>query len=337
MFARLQSHRTPMLVAALAAALSALPAVAGAQQATLKVVSFVPKTVGYSLTFQKLFVDKVNGDPKSPIKIDFAGGPEVTPPAQLGNAVKSGVIDMQLGPPGLWLNLVPEGDAVFGSNLAPADIRANGGMNLLNQIFAKKLNSTILAHAAGGFGFHIYFKNEPKLGADGNLDLKGIKVRVAPAWRDFVTGLGGTGIVIPVPEVYTALERGTVDATGWPINGLGDLGWSKFLKFRADPQFMQTDVMLIVNNGAFAKLSAPQKAYLIKAGLDYEKSSYDAEAAITKAEDAKLRAAGMKVIELKGEGRKKYLAAAFEIPWKRLKSRDATHYDALRAKFYKAE
>ena len=337
MFAKMPSLRTPTLVAALAAAVLALPALAAAQQATLKVVSFVPKTVGYSLTFQRLFVEKVNGDPKSPIKIDFAGGPEVTPPAQLGNAVKSGVIDMQLGPPGLWLNLVPEGDAVFGGNLTPAQVRANGGMDLLNQIFAKKLNSTILAHAAGGFGFHIYFKNEPKLGPDGNLDLKGIKVRVAPAWRDFVTGLGGTGIVIPVPEVYTALERGTVDATGWPINGLSDLGWSKFVKFRADPQFMQTDVMLIINNGAFGKLSAPQKAYLIKAGLDYEKSSYEAEAAVTRAEDAKLRAGGMKVIELKGEGRKKYLAAAFEIPWKRLKERDATHYDALRAKFYKAE
>jgi TRAP-type C4-dicarboxylate transport system substrate-binding protein len=337
MIAKLQSFRTPALAAALAAALVALPGHSAAQQATLKVVSFVPKTVGYSLTFQRLFVDKVNGDPKSPIKIDFAGGPEVTPPAQLGNAVKSGVIDMQLGPPGLWLNLVPEGDAVFGGNLKPAEVRANGGMDLLNQIFAKKLNSTILAHAAGGFGFHIYFKNEPKLTPDGNLDLRGVKVRVAPAWRDFVTGLGGTGIVIPVPEVYTALERGTVDATGWPINGLSDLGWSKFLKFRADPQFMQTDVMLIVNNDAFNKLNAAQKDYLLKAGLDYEKSSYEAEAAVTKAEDAKLRAAGMTVIELKGEGRKKYLAAAFEIPWKRLKERDPTHYDALRAKFYRAE
>lgn len=322
---------------ALAAALAAVPFAAHAQQATLKVVSFVPKTVSYSQTFQKLFVDKVNGDPKSPIRIDFAGGPEVTPPAQLGNAVKSGVIDMQLGPPGLWLNLVPEGDAVFGSNLTPAQRRANGGMDLLNTVFAKKLNGTILAHAAGGFGFHIFFKNQPKLSADGNVDLKGIKVRVAPAWRDFVTGLGGTGIVIPVPEVYTALERGTVDATGWPINGLNDLGWSKFLKFRVDPQFMQTDVMLIVNNDAFNKLNAAQKDYLIKAGLDYEKTSYEAEATITKAEDAKLRAGGMTVVELKGEGRKKYLAAAFEIPWKRLKERDATHYDALRAKFYKAD
>ncbi|MBL8665600.1 MAG: TRAP transporter substrate-binding protein DctP [Candidatus Odyssella sp.] len=322
---------------ALAAALAAVPFAAHAQQATLKVVSFVPKTVSYSQTFQKLFVDKVNGDPKSPIRIDFAGGPEVTPPAQLGNAVKSGVIDMQLGPPGLWLNLVPEGDAVFGSNLTPAQRRANGGMDLLNTVFAKKLNGTILAHAAGGFGFHIFFKNQPKLSADGNVDLKGIKVRVAPAWRDFVTGLGGTGIVIPVPEVYTALERGTVDATGWPINGLNDLGWSKFLKFRVDPQFMQTDVMLIVNNDAFNKLNAAQKDYLIKAGLDYEKTSYEAEATITKAEDAKLRAGGMTIVELKGEGRKKYLAAAFEIPWKRLKERDATHYDALRAKFYKAD
>lgn len=322
---------------ALAAALAIAPAFAGAQQTTLKVVSFVPKTVGYSLTFQKLFVEQVNADPQAPIKIDFAGGPEVTPPAQLGNAVKSGVIDMQLGPPGLWLNLVPEGDAVFGSNLTPAERRANGGMELLNQIFAKKLNSTILAHAAGGFGFHIYLTKEPKLTADGNLDLKGVKVRVAPAWRDFVTMLGGTSIVIPAPEVYTALERGTVDGTGWPINGLRDFGWNKFVKFRVDPQFMQTDVMLIINNDKLKSLSPAQQAYLAKAGLDYEKSSYEAEAGVTKAEDEKLRAGGMKVVELKGEGRKKYLAAAYDIPWKRLKERDPTNYDALRAKFYKAE
>jgi len=316
---------------------AALPAAAGAQQVTLKVVSFVPKSVGYSLTLQKLFVDKVNADAKAPIKIDFAGGPEVTPPAQLGNAVKSGVIDMQLGPPGLWLNLVPEGDAVFGSNLTPAVRRANGGMDLLNGVFATKLNSTILAHAAGGFGFHIYLAKEPKLAADGNLDLKGVKMRVAPAWRDFVTGLGGTGIVIPAPEVYTALERGTVDGTGWPINGLRDFGWNKFVKFRVDPQFMQTDVMLIINNDKLKSLTAAQREYLMKAGLEYEKSSFDAEDAITKAEDAKLKADGMKIVELKGEGRKKFLAAAYEIPWARLKSRDATNYEALRAKFYRAE
>ncbi len=338
MFAKLPSLRTPTLAAALAAAAAlALPAVAAAQQATLKVVSFVPKTVGYSLTFQKLFVEKVNGDAQSPIKIDFAGGPEVTPPAQLGNAVKSGVIDMQLGPPGLWLNLVPEGDAVFGGNLKPAEVRANGGMDLLNKVFAKKLNATILAHAAGGFGFHIYLTKEPKLTADGNLDLKGLKIRVAPAWRDFVTGLGGTSIVIPAPEVYTALERGTVDGTGWPINGLRDFGWNKFVKYRVDPQFMQTDVMLIVNNDKLNGLTPAQKAYLLKAGLEYEKSSFEAENAVTKAEDAKLKADGMKVIELKGDGRKKYLASAYDIPWKRLKERDATNYDALRAKFYKAE
>ncbi len=98
---------------------AALPAIAAAQQTTLKVVSFVPKSASYSVSFQRLFADKVNADPQAPLKIDFAGGPDVTPPAQLGNAVKSGVIDMQIGPPGLWLNLVPEGDAVFGSNMTP--------------------------------------------------------------------------------------------------------------------------------------------------------------------------------------------------------------------------
>ncbi len=322
------------LAAAIAAA---LPAIAAAQQTTLKVVSFVPKSASYSVSFQRMFADKVNADPKSPIKIDFAGGPEVTPPAQLGNAVKSGVIDMQIGPPGLWLNLVPEGDAVFGSNLTPAEVRANGGMALLDEIFVKKLNARALAHASGGFGFHIFLIKEPKLTADGNLDLRGLKIRSAPAWRDFVSGLGGSAIVIPAPDVYTALERGTVEGTGWVISNLRDLGWNKFTKFRVDPQFMQTDLMLVINNDKFKSLTPAAQAYLIKAGIDYETVSFEEEAKITKAEDEKLKAEGMKVVELKGEGRKKYLAAAFEIPWKRLKERDPTHYDALRAKFYKPE
>ncbi|MCW5773602.1 MAG: hypothetical protein KIT16_18315 [Rhodospirillaceae bacterium] len=329
--------RTRSKILALAATLAALPGLAIAQQATLKVVSFVPKQVSFSQSLQKLFVDKINSDPKSPIKIDFAGGPEVVPPAELGNAVKAGVIDMLFGPPGLFLNIVPEGDAVFGSNLTPAEVRANGGMDVLNKVFAKKLNSTALAHAAGGFGFHIFLRDKPKLTADGNLDLKGIRIRVSPAWRDFVIRLGGTGIVTPSTEVYTALERGTVGGTGWPINGLRDFGWNKFVKWRVDPQFMQTDIMLIVNNDKLKTLTPAQRDYLMKAGLEYEKTSYEAEVAKTKEEDAKLRAAGMQVVELKGPGRKKYLEAAFEIPWKRLKSRDASNYDALRAKFYKPE
>ena len=310
---------------------------ASAEQATLKVVSFVPKQVGYAQILQKLFVDKVNGDASAPIKIDYAGGPEVVPSAELGRAVKAGVIDMQLGPPGLWLNLVPEGDAIFGSNLTPEVRRANGGLDMLNEIFAKKLNATILTHVAGGFGFHLFLNNKPKIAPDGNVDLKGVKVRVAPAWRDFVQFLGGAAIVMPSTEVYTALERGTVDATGWPINGLRDFGWHKFVKFRIDPQFMQTDVLLIINNDKLKSLTDVQRAYLMKVALEFEKTSFDEELKVTKDQDAKMRADGMTVIELTGEGRKKYLAAAYEIPWKRLKERDPTHHDALKAKFYKAE
>ena len=47
---------------------AALPAIAAAQQTTLKVVSFVPKSASYSVSFQRLFADKVNADPKSPFR-----------------------------------------------------------------------------------------------------------------------------------------------------------------------------------------------------------------------------------------------------------------------------
>ena len=50
-----------------------------------------------------------------------------------------------------------------------------------------------------------------------------------------------------------------------------------------------------------------------------------------------MRKRGMQVIELAPEAAEAYLAAAYDEAWSRLESRDATHYEALREKFFKAE
>jgi hypothetical protein len=50
-----------------------------------------------------------------------------------------------------------------------------------------------------------------------------------------------------------------------------------------------------------------------------------------------MRKRGMQVIELAPEAAATYLAGAYDEAWNRLKSRDATHYDALREKFFQAE
>ena len=319
------------------AAVALAATTAGAQEVTLKAVSFVPKNLPYSVDFQKGFADKVNAAGKGLVQIDFVGGPEVIPSAEQGRAIRAGTMDMQVGPGGLYLNLVPEGDAFLSANIPPAERRANGGIDLANSIWEKKLNARILAQANAGYGFHLYFINEPKIGPDGVPDLKGVKVRVSPAWREFVNQLGGTTIVMPNTEVYTGLERGTVEGTGWSISGVVDFGWLKFLKYRIDPQFMRTDVLVIINNDKFKSLSLAAQKLVADTAIAFENAQYAAETTQTGKEDADMQKAGIKPVVLSGAGRAKYVTMAHETGWQRVKERAPENYEALRAKFYKAE
>ncbi len=46
-------------------------------------------------------------------------------------------------------------------------------------------------------------------------DLQGLKLRTAGAWLEISKGMGAAPVTTPGGEVYTALERGTIDATEW--------------------------------------------------------------------------------------------------------------------------
>lgn len=46
-------------------------------------------------------------------------------------------------------------------------------------------------------------------------DLQGLKLRTAGAWLEISQSMGAAPVTMPGAEVYTALERGTIDATEW--------------------------------------------------------------------------------------------------------------------------
>jgi len=46
-------------------------------------------------------------------------------------------------------------------------------------------------------------------------DLQGLKLRTAGAWLEISKGMGAAPVTTPGGEVYTALERGAIDATEW--------------------------------------------------------------------------------------------------------------------------
>ena len=311
----------------------------GAAQAqeTLRALSMLPKPVAYTQNFLK-FIDKVNEAGQGVVQIEFVGGPEAIPTFDQPEAVRAGVIDMIYGPGSYYPGLVPETDALVGSNVTPMEKRANGGIDLLNQIHQEKMNVYYLGHPDGGIRFHIYMTEQPQLKDDGLPDMSEVKLRGAPIYREFFTDyLGATFVQVNVPEVYTALERGTVDGLGWPSIGVMDLSWDNFLKYRIDPGYFQTDLSILVNLDRWNALSDEAKRILQDTALVWEKESYELLQAQRAEEDAEMKRRGMQVVELAPDAAAAYLNAAYEEAWSRLKERDPTHYDELRAKFFKED
>src|SRR5439155_3861292 len=82
-----------LAIAALAALASVAATAANAQEVTLKgITAFAEKTFN-SRAFER-FIEKVNADGKGQVQINYIGGPKAMPPFEVGNALKSGVVDI---------------------------------------------------------------------------------------------------------------------------------------------------------------------------------------------------------------------------------------------------
>ncbi len=322
-----------MTLLAGAAGMAAFASQANAEE-TLRAISAFPPSLAFSQSF-KGFVDLVNERGKGVIQINYAGGPEMFPPNQQVDAVRRGVIDMQYGPATYYLGTMPEADAWVGSTVTAAEARENGGFAIMQEAFSKKLGVNLLAHLDTGVQFYIYTVKEPKRTEDGSVDLDGMRIRAQPIYNSFFEALGAIPVSVPVPDVYTGLERNTFDGSGWPIIGIQDLSWDKFLKYRIDPGFFQTDLAVVVNPAKWDALSDEAKKVLNEAAAEYEKTSYENFQKMAAETDKAVRENGMEVIALEGEAETKYLDLAYESAWKRMKDAGSEYYDALREAYYK--
>jgi TRAP-type C4-dicarboxylate transport system substrate-binding protein len=297
-----------MKAIAIFAALLALATSANAQEATLRAVSAFAEKTQFSKNFER-FLDRVNETGKGHIKINYIGGPRAMPPFEVGNAVRTKVVDMANVTGAFYTNLMPESDGFKLISKPMNEQRANGTWDYLNQLHNQKLNSQYLARQFHNVPFHIYLTKKID-----KLDFTGLKIRVTPVYKDIVEALGGTAITTPPGEVYTALERGVVDGYGWPVSGIFDLGWDKVTKFRLEPAFYGAEVNVLVNLDVWKGLNDAQRKVLNDAALWLE--ALDAEnVAINKAEIDRQTAAGIQPIDFGPAERQAFLKKANDVAW----------------------
>jgi TRAP-type C4-dicarboxylate transport system substrate-binding protein len=295
--------------ALLAVAVTALlPAFAAAQEVALRVVSAFPENQFYvKRTID--WIAEVNKEGKGVLQLNFIGGPKAIPTFEVGNAVKTGVVDISLSTGAFYTNLMPEADALKLAELSAAEQRKNGAIDLINKIWQEKANMYYLARVVEFTPFHLYLNKKIA-----KPDLTGMKIRITPVYRDFFQALNAQVMTTAPGEVYTALERGVIDGYGWPIHALFDLNWQEKTKFRVDPGFYNAEVSLTINLDKWKSLPPAARDYLARRALAYEGQNefwkqYNQNEAKRQAD------AGIETITFDAATSRAYVEKAKEVGW----------------------
>jgi len=328
----------------LAGTLAGATLVAATAQAeqTITAVHAFPESLIYTQSFLS-FVDAVNEAGEGVIQIEVRGGPEAIGMMQQPDAVRDGIIDMVYTPGSFYGGALPEKDALVASNLTAIETRQNGGIALIDQIHRERMGVMYLGWFDSNVCYNLWTRDEPTFDADGNLEVEGLRLRGNAVYNAFFTNyLEAQVIDLPTGEVYSALQNGVVDATGWTQIGLIDLRWNEFLNYRIEPCFFSTDLGVIINLESWDALTEEAQTILQDVAIQHEIDSANALGAKRDEDFAALEEQGMQVVELEGEARANYLAAARETTWARMRElmeanpAPSSDYDRLIELFYDA-
>ena len=288
---------------------------------TISATHVFPASLIYSRSFLE-YVKKANSAGKGEFTIQVRGGPEAIPMMQQPGAVRDGAVDMVYTACAFYAAQVPECDAMSASTLDGPTARKNGGTELLNQIHQKRMGVYMLGWVDSGIRFNLWSTKEPKLDSTGHIDIKGFKVRGHPIYQAFLTNyLGAQTINVNSPDLYTALERGTVEMSAWTQIGLMDLNWDRYLKYRILPDFFSTDLVILMNLKKWNALAPKTREILQRVAIQHETDSLHALQKVWKDEEAELKKRGIKTVEQSPDAAKRFYAGARSASLARMKER----------------
>jgi len=187
----------------------------------------------------------------------YAGG-ELVPPLQTFEAVSQGTVELGHGAAYYWAGKIPAAQffttVPFGMNAQGANawLYGGGGMELYKEIYAP---FNLIPFPMGNTGVQMGGWFNKKINSVD--DLKGLKMRIPGLGGKVIAKAGGTPVLLPGGEIYTALDRGTIDATEW-VGPYHDerLGLYRAAKYYYYPGWHEpgTVLELIVNKKAFESL-----------------------------------------------------------------------------------
>lgn len=227
------------------------PSMMWANPVKFKAVAFLPVN-NENVSGFNIFVKKVNEKFKDNIEIELMGGPDITPPFQLHEAVKNGVIDMALTSCGYYPSLLWEAQSAMFTNKDYKEIAKTDYFDTMSKLHAG-VGLIWLGPGTLDMTFHLYSNQKVEKPAD----FAGKKIRVFPPFIPLIKALGAAPINLPMGDIYTAMERGAVD--GFVMTHLGfvkDFSWHEVTKYVVDYPLYQATAVILANPNKWNEIPA---------------------------------------------------------------------------------
>ena len=253
------------LASALALGLCSTSAVAKEKKVLLKVpVAFATSLIGLGtpvLSFKE-GLESIS----STMKVKIYEPKKLIAPFEILDAVSAGKVNAGWAISGYWKGKMPEA-AIFSAvpfgPEAPEFISwlyEGNGLKLYQKMYDDgKFNVHVLPCSISAPETAGWFKNEIK----SKEDLKGLKIRFYGLGGDVMSKLGASVSLIPGGEIFSALEKGVIDASEFSSPVVDQLlGFHKIAKYNYFPGWHQqaTIFELLINNKTWNGMSKQQRS-----------------------------------------------------------------------------
>ena len=240
------------------------PAVHAQAAVRWRLSSSFPKALDTIYGAAEVFAAKVKAMSGGKFEISTHAGGEITPPFGVVDAVQQGSVECAHTAPYYFFGkneafalgcAIPFG---LNSRQMTAWMYQGNGLKLMHEFYAK-YGMTSFPMGNTGTQMGGWYRKEIK----SLKDIKGLKMRIGGFAGKVLEPMGAVPQNIPGGEIYTALEKGTIDAAEW-VGPYDDqkLGFNKVAPFYYYPGWWEggPQLDLYINQKAFDALSSENKA-----------------------------------------------------------------------------
>ena len=195
---------------------------------------------------------------KGQLKIKVFNAGELIPALQVFDAVSQGAVQMGFAASYYWSGKIPASQIFtvvpFGMTEkgSLAWIKFGGGLELWRELYEP---FGVVPFPMGSTGVQMGGWFNKKI--DSMKDIQGLKMRIPGLGGKVIAKAGGNPILLSAAELYTALERGTIDATEW-VGPLHDkrFGLDRIAKYYYYPGWHEPgpQMEMIINKKAWSQL-----------------------------------------------------------------------------------